>query len=90
MTLPSRHLIRNSIPGGIRPNTLPLGHGGSPQYLIFTSEREADISPVKHEMLTQCCFNVGPALGRHLVFAGDAGPALNHYWFNVSCLLGLN
>ena len=32
MTLSSRHRIRNSIPGGLRPSTLPLGHGGSPQY----------------------------------------------------------
>ena len=29
MTLPSRHRIRNLNPGGLRPNTLPLGHGGS-------------------------------------------------------------
>ena len=30
-TLPSRYRIRNSIPGGLRPSTLPLGHEGSPQ-----------------------------------------------------------
>ena len=24
--------FENSGPGGLRPNTLPLGHGGSPQY----------------------------------------------------------
>ena len=29
MTLFSRHRIRNSRPGGLRSNTLPLGHGGS-------------------------------------------------------------
>ena len=29
MTLPSRHRIRNSSPGGLRPSTLPLDHGGS-------------------------------------------------------------
>ena len=29
-----------SRPGCLRPSTLPLGHGGSLQYLIFTSERE--------------------------------------------------
>ena len=39
MTLPFRHRIRNSSPGGLRPSTLPLGHGGSPHYCIFTSER---------------------------------------------------
>ena len=34
MTLPSRHRIRNSSPGGLRPSTLPLGHGGSPHYWL--------------------------------------------------------
>ena len=34
MTLSSRHRIRNSSPGGLRPSTLPLGHGGSPQYWL--------------------------------------------------------
>ena len=29
MTLPSRHRIRNSSPGGLTLSTLPLGHGGS-------------------------------------------------------------
>ena len=43
MTLPSRHRIRNSSPGGLRPSTLPLGHGVSPQYWIFTSERGRNI-----------------------------------------------
>ena len=32
MTLASRYRIRNS--GGLRPSTLPLGHGGSPQYSL--------------------------------------------------------
>ena len=32
MTLPSRHRIRNLSPGGFRPITPPLGHGGPPQY----------------------------------------------------------
>ena len=34
LTLSSRHRIRNSSPGGLRPSTLPLGHGGSPQYWL--------------------------------------------------------
>ena len=34
MTLSSRHRIRNSSPGGLMPSTLPLGHGGSPQYWL--------------------------------------------------------
>ena len=32
ITLPYRHRIRNSSPGGLRPSILPLVHGGSPQY----------------------------------------------------------
>ena len=39
MTLPSRHMIRNSNPGGLRPSSLLLSHGGSPRYWIFTSEQ---------------------------------------------------
>ena len=39
ITLPSRHRIRNSHPGGMGPSSLRLGHGGSPQYWIFTSEQ---------------------------------------------------
>ena len=35
MTLPSRHRIRNSSPGGLRPSE----HRRSPQYWIFTSKR---------------------------------------------------
>ena len=34
MTLSSRHRIQNSSPGGLRPSTLPLGHGGSPRYWL--------------------------------------------------------
>ena len=39
MALPSRHRILNLSPDGLWPSTLSLGHGGSPQYWIFTSER---------------------------------------------------
>ena len=35
MTLPSRHRIWNSNPGGLRTSTLPLGHEGSPQYWVL-------------------------------------------------------
>ena len=44
MTLLSRHGIRNSGPGGLRPSKLPLGHGDSSQYSICTSERRRNIS----------------------------------------------
>ena len=37
VTLPSGYSIRNSNPGGLRPSTLPLGHGCSPTILIFVS-----------------------------------------------------
>ena len=43
VTLPSRHRIWNSSPDGLRPSTLPLGYGGSPQYWISTSERVRNI-----------------------------------------------
>ena len=43
MTLSSRHRIRSSSPGGLRPSSLPLGHGGSPQYWIITSEQGGNI-----------------------------------------------
>ena len=33
MTLPPRHRTRNFTPDGLRPSTLPLGHGCSPQLL---------------------------------------------------------
>ena len=39
VTLPTRHSIRNSNPRDLRPSMLPLGQGGYPQYLIFTSEQ---------------------------------------------------
>ena len=34
MTLSSRHRIQNLSPGGLRPSTLPLGHGGSPKFVV--------------------------------------------------------
>ena len=37
------HKVQNSRPWGLRPSTLPLGHGGSLQYWIVTSERERNI-----------------------------------------------
>ena len=37
MTLLSRHRIRNSSPGGLRPSTLPLGHATSVPHNIESS-----------------------------------------------------
>ena len=39
MTLSSRHRIRNSSPGGLRPSTLPLGHVGSPEFYTWMGEK---------------------------------------------------
>ena len=33
-------LLRNSSPGGLRPSTLLLGHGGSPQYWVLRVDGE--------------------------------------------------
>ena len=43
MTLSSRHRIRNSSPDGLRPSTLPLGHGGSPQYWLSHVDGEETV-----------------------------------------------
>ena len=43
MTVPSRHRIQNSSPGGLRASTQPLGHDSSPQNWNFTSERRRNI-----------------------------------------------
>ena len=40
----SRHKIRNLNPCGLRPSSLLLGHGDSPQYWIFTSEQGRNTS----------------------------------------------
>ena len=40
MTLSSRHRIQKSSPGGLRPSTLLLGHGGSPQYWLSHVDEE--------------------------------------------------
>ena len=42
-TLPSRHRIRNLRVGGLRPSTLPLGHGGNIESLRVSGE-EAFVS----------------------------------------------
>ena len=43
MTLSSRHRTRNSRPRGLRPSTLPLGHGGSPQYWLSHVDGEETV-----------------------------------------------
>ena len=41
--LPSKHRIGNWSTGGVRRSTLPLGHGDSSQYCIFTIERRRNM-----------------------------------------------
>ena len=68
MTLSSRHRIRNSSPGGLRPNTLPLGHGGSPQYWL---------SHVNGEDTFFVSFTAGS--GNQTPNSGVKGSGVNHY-----------
>ena len=51
MTLPSRQRIRNSSPVYVylRPITLPLGHGGSPQYKTLRVSGEETFVSLKPE-----------------------------------------
>ena len=50
MTLPSRHMIRNSNPGGLRPSTLPFGHGvlrvdGEETFLFLSNRQDRETNP---------------------------------------------
>ena len=52
MTLPSRPKIRNSNPEGLRPSTLPLGHGvlrvdGEETFWILSNRRDREMN---HEL----------------------------------------
>ena len=52
MTLPSRHRILRSSPGGLRPSTIPLDRGGSPQYLRLMTPRS--LGSKFHHLRTFC------------------------------------
>ena len=65
MTLPSRYNIRNSNPGGLRPSSLPLGHGGSPQYWIFTSEQVRSYG-CSEVILNEQCLQAGNVIGNEM------------------------
>ena len=71
MTLLSRHRIRNSSPGGLRPSTLPLGHGDSPQYewMEFYEWMEK-----KHFRFFQTA-----ETGKRTPSSGVKGSGANHY-----------
>ena len=91
MTLSSRHSIWNSSPGGLRPSTLPLGHGGSPQYWLSHVDGEETF-----------CFFQTAETGNRAPNSGVKGSGANHYprapaetisldkhWFNVLYLVGI-
>ena len=68
MTLSSRHKIRNSTPGSLRPSTLPLGHGGSPQYWLSHVDGEETF-----------CFFQTEVTGNRTPNSGVKGSGANHY-----------
>ena len=68
MRLSSRHRIRHLRPGGLRPSTLLLGHGGSSQYSISTSERGKTI-----------CFFRAAETGKRTPSSGVKSSGANHY-----------
>ena len=51
------------------------------QHWIHLCWWRSHCSPIKHEMLSQCSFNVGPS-------SLDSGTTLKQHWVNISCLLG--
>ena len=69
MTLPSRHKIRNSKPGGLRPSTLPLGHGGSAQYCVLRVDGEETI----------LFFSQTAETGKRAQNSSVKGSGANHY-----------
>ena len=68
MTLSSRHRIRNSSPGGLRPSTLPLGHVGSHNTEFYTWMGE------KH-----FCFFQTAETGNRTPNSSVKGSGANHY-----------
>ena len=68
MTLSSRHRIRNSSPGGLRPSTLPLGHGGSSQYWVSHVDGEETF-----------CFFQTAETGNRAPNSSVKGSGANHY-----------
>ena len=64
-----RHRIWNTSPGGLRPSTLPLGHGCSPQYWLFNTWMGK-----KH-----FCFFQTAGTGNRAPNSGVKGSGANHY-----------
>ena len=68
MTLSSRHRIRNSSLGGLRPSTLPLGHE-DPPHVTFTCGWGRNIF----------CFFQTAETGNQTPNSGVKGSGANHY-----------
>ena len=75
MTLPSR--IWNSNLGGPRPSTLPLCHGGSPQYWIITSERGRNIVKLEGQSGVR---TRNLRLSKHAALTTASGLPPSMYW----------
>ena len=67
MTLSSRHRIWNSSPGGVRPSTLALGHGGTPQRVSHVDGEET------------FCFFQTAGTGNRTPNSSVKGSCANHY-----------
>ena len=60
MTLPSRHSIQYSSPGGL--NTLPLGQGGWGETFLFLSNRRGRNSSEKGRGANNCTMARAPCV----------------------------
>ena len=78
MTLSSRHRIRNSSPGGLRPSTLPLGHGGSPQYWLSHVDGEETFLFLQTAESGNCLLSIAES-GNRTPNSGVKGSGANHY-----------
>ena len=73
MTLSSTRRIRNLSPGGLRPSTLPLGQGGTPQYWVLHVDGKE----------TFFVFFQTAETGNRTPNSGVKGSGANHYLFSI-------
>ena len=80
-----------ALAGGLRSNTLPLGHGGSPQYWIFTSERRRFLWNLKARAGFESAISDFPSRQLKFNHCTRVGHALEHFmhthWPNVGLML---
>ena len=87
MTLLSRHRIQNLSPRGLRPSTLPFGHGCSPTILIFYAWAGKKHS-LKLESQSQNGIRTRDLwLSKQAVLTTALGPRFNAGLTLVHCLL---